>query len=189
MHTIEPYFLWRTLYDSAKDKQSLFYNRQYSELYFTNKVYDHLIHPQWDFFGSETLFVKVLFADYDERYAIIEMIGEWNDCIYNDIMTFKRDFIDLLIDEGINQFILIGENVLNFHASDDSYYEEWFEDLEDGWVALINFHEHVLLEMKRQNLHFYLNFGGELNDVNWRNMKPTDLHHWLDEYLLKKYLP
>ena len=30
--------------------------------------------------------MKVLMADYDEKYAIIELIGEWNDAIENDIM-------------------------------------------------------------------------------------------------------
>jgi hypothetical protein len=54
-------------------------------------------------------------VDYDSAYAIIELIGEWNDAIENDIMILKRDIIDVLIDQGVNQFILIGENVLNFH--------------------------------------------------------------------------
>jgi len=43
-------------------------------------------------------------------------------------MHLKRNVIDVLVGERINKFILIGENVLNFHGSDDSYYEEWFED-------------------------------------------------------------
>ena len=38
--------------------------------------------------------MKVLMADYQEQYAIIELIGEWNDAIENDIMTLKRDVID-----------------------------------------------------------------------------------------------
>ena len=46
---------------------------------------------------------------------------------------------------GINKYILIGENILNFHYSDDSYYEEWFDDNGDnGWIVLLNFREHVL---------------------------------------------
>ena len=36
------------------------------------------------------------------------MMGEWNDAIENDIMLLKRDFIDLMIEEGITKFILIG---------------------------------------------------------------------------------
>ena len=52
-----------------------------------------------------------------------------------------------VIGMGIQKFIFIGENVLNFHSSDDCYYEECVEDLEDGWIALVNFHEHVEAEM------------------------------------------
>ncbi len=36
------------------------------------------------------MYLKVLMADYDEHYAIIELIGEWNDAIENDIMELKR---------------------------------------------------------------------------------------------------
>ncbi len=28
-------------------------------------------------------------ADYQEQYMIIELIGEWNDAIENDIMSLK----------------------------------------------------------------------------------------------------
>jgi len=30
-------------------------------------------------FGSRTLYLKVLLADYDEHYVVIELFGEWND--------------------------------------------------------------------------------------------------------------
>ena len=43
---------------------------------------------------------------------------------------------------------MIGENVLNFHASDDCYYEEWFQEVEDGWIAAVNFRDHVLKELE-----------------------------------------
>src|SRR6185503_4648333 len=125
---------------------------------FTQTVYNYYIHPQWDEFGSATLYLKVLMADYQEKYAIIELIGEWNDAIENDIMTLKRDVIDEFERQGITKFILIAENVLNFHSSDDSYYEEWFEDVEDGWIAGINFREHVIAEFKRNNIDYYINF-------------------------------
>jgi hypothetical protein len=59
-------------------------------------VYDHVIHPQWDNFGS-TLYLKLLFADYDEGYVIIELIGEWNDLLHNDIMFLKRNIIEPLM--------------------------------------------------------------------------------------------
>ncbi|TNE99166.1 MAG: hypothetical protein EP322_03700, partial [Bacteroidetes bacterium] len=143
MHSVEPYYHWRNLYIADEDENSPFYGREYSEFEFQNRVYNYLIHPQWDHIGSNTLYIKILYVDYEDGYAIIEFIGEWNDAIENDIMTLKRDILDEMIPMGVSKFIFIGENVLNFHASDDCYYEECIDDLEDGWIALINFHEHV----------------------------------------------
>ncbi len=85
MHEIEPYFNWRHLYIADEDVKSPFYGRTYSEFEFTQTVYNFYIHPQWDDFGSSTLYIKILFADYETGFAIIEMIGEWNDAIENDI--------------------------------------------------------------------------------------------------------
>ena len=140
MHTIEPYYNWRHLYTAEEDERSPFYGRTYDEFNFTQTIYNYYIHPQWDDFGSRTLYLKIIFADYDQHFAVIELIGEWNDAIENDIMTLKREIIDKLIDEGITRFILSGENVLNFHSSDSSYYEEWLEDIESsaGWLVLLN---------------------------------------------------
>ena len=111
------------------------------------------------------------------------MIGEWNDCLYNDVMTFKREIIDHLINEGISNFVLIGENVLNFHYSDDCYYEEWAEDIEEGWIAAINFQPHVLREMEQVGIDQFFLWGGELNDFNWRLFKPQDLKMKIDAIL------
>ncbi|MBS1646014.1 MAG: hypothetical protein JST67_01600 [Bacteroidetes bacterium] len=173
MHDIEPYYNWRHLYIASEDERSPFYGRAYSELEFTNQIYNYVLHPQWDFFGSETLCLKILFVDYDEKYCFIELIGEWNDAINNDIMLLKRELIDELLAVGITKFVLMGENVLNFHASDDSYYEEWFEDHgEEGWIAFVNFREHVLKEFQQYNLDCYFYSGGELDDFNWRRFSP-----------------
>lgn len=138
------------------------------------------------FFGSNTLYLKVLFADYTAGYGIIEFIGEWNDCINNDIMLLKREVLEDMMAEGINKFILIGENVLNFHGSDDSYYEEWYQEVEDGWIALINFREHVLQEMVSNNLDYYLNLGGELDELGWRTLKPMQLFKKVDNMMTKR---
>ena len=175
MHDIEPYHNWRDLYTAEEDEHSSFYGREYNEFEFTNQIYNYLIHPQWDHIGSPTLFIKILYADYISGYAIIEMLGEWNDCINNDIMFLKRDIIEPMIAGGITKYILIGENVLNFHASDDCYYEEWFEEIEDGWIALLNFREHVLEEFKSQNIDYYFVLGGNLTLVEWRTHNPQQL--------------
>ncbi|MCX8080698.1 MAG: hypothetical protein N3F09_05615 [Bacteroidia bacterium] len=173
MHEIEPYYSWRHLYIASEDELSPFFGREYSEFEFTNKIYNYAIHPQWDSIGSETLYIKILFVDYVEKYCIIEMMGEWNDALNNDIMFLKREIVDCLLRHGINKYILIGENVLNFHYSDESYYEEWFDDIgEEGWIVLLNFREHVIREMKRIHLDYYINTGGELDDFNWRRFSP-----------------
>ena len=186
MHELEPYYNWRDYYVASEDKLSPFYNREYSEFYFDKTVYNYYIHPQWDHFGSNTLYLKVLFADYTTGYSIIEFIGEWNDCINNDIMLLKREVLEDMMAEGINKFILIGENVLNFHGSDDSYYEEWYQEVEDGWIALINFREHVLQEMVSNNLDYYLNLGGELDELGWRTLKPMQLFKKVDNMMTKR---
>ena len=175
MHEIEPYYRWRDDYIASEDPLSPFVDTKYNEFEFDKQIYNYLIHPQWDFFGSQTLYLKVLYSDYDLGFSIIEFIGEWNDALHNDIMTLKREIIELMVDEGLNKFILIGENILNFHSSDDCYYEEWFQDVEDGWIAGINFREHVISEFKRNNIDYYINLGGNLDDMAWRNLKPIQL--------------
>lgn len=134
MHDIEPYYNWRHLYTAEEDSKSPFFGKTYSEFEFTQTVYNFYIHPQWDYVGSQTLYLKVLFADYEIGFAIIELIGEWNDAIENDIMTLKRELIDKMLFQGISKFIMIGENVLNFHSSDECYYEEWYEDVQEKGV-------------------------------------------------------
>lgn len=186
MHEIEPYYNWRDDYISSEDDRSPFYGLEYSEFEYDKQIYNFLLHPQWDDFGSQTLYIKILYVDYDKRYAIIELIGEWNDAIYNDIMMLKREVIDMMIDEGINQYILIGENVLNFHASDDSYYEEWFQDIEDGWIAGVNFRDHVIQEFVNDHIDYYINFGEYLNHLPWRTLKPKQLYHHVHEHLSRR---
>ncbi|MDC1221561.1 hypothetical protein N8Z47_02720 [Salibacteraceae bacterium] len=189
MHTIEPYWNWRNLYLAEEDERSPFYGREYSETYFTDAVYDHYIHPQWDNMGSNTLFVKILYADYEDGFALIEFIGEWNDTLYNDIMTLKREIIDTLIQEGINKFVLLGESIFNFHSSDDSYYEEWFEDIEDGWIALINGREHVLNDFSSTGIDNYFIFGGPLNDLEWTTFRPLQLFQKVEQMVEKRFDP
>ena len=178
MHDIEPYFRWRSHYVASEDPRSPFHGRVYSEFQFTEKIYNYYIHPQWDGFGSATLYLKILYVDYDEGYAMIELIGEWNDAIGNDIMLLKRDLVDYLIQEPIHRFVLLCDNVLNFHGSDDCYYEEWYDDVKDdgGWICLINTLQHVEEEMVETQLPYYVNFGEQYNDLLWQGMTPKNLY-------------
>ena len=186
MHAIEPYYKWRDDYVASEDMQSPFYSTEYNEFEFDKQLYNYLIHPQWDSFGSNPLYLKILFVDYDRGYSIIEYIGEWNDAINNDIMLMKRELFDVMVDQGVNKFILIGENVLNYHASDDCYYEEWFQEVEDGWIAGVNFQEHVIREFKNSNIDYYINFGGSLDDLSWRTLKPLQVFKKVEEQLTKR---
>lgn len=185
MHTIEPFYNWRHLYIADEDPQSPFFGRQYSEFEFTQTVYNYYIHPQWDEFGSQTLYLKVLFVDYETGYAIIEFIGEWNDAIENDIMTLKRDVIDKMIKLGISKYILIGENVLNFHSSDECYYEEWYEDIEEtgGWVVMLGLPSQSSYDFKRAGIERFLPL---LDIPDWRPYSPSNLFTKVDNLLLKK---
>jgi hypothetical protein len=184
MHDIEPYYNWRHLYTSEEDEDSPFYGRQYNEFAYTNTIYNYFIHPQWDYFGSDNLYIKILYADYQFSFAIIEMIGEWNDAIENDIMTLKREVIDLLIAKGIYKFILITENVLNFHSSDDCYYEEWWEDIrqQGGWIVALNMPEHSAGEFHAAHLDHYVHF---MQNDGWRTLQPLHLYDHIDNRILK----
>lgn len=187
MHDIEPFYNWRHIYVSEEDEYSPFYGRVYSEFEFTQTIYNYYIHPQWDDFGSRTLYLKVLMADYEERYVIIELIGEWNDAIENDIMTLKRDVIDVFLANGVNKFILITENVLNFHNGDKDYYEEWFEEVteEDGWIVCLNMPEQTQYDFKKAKLHYYIE-RIELHD--WRIYKPFHLFKKINERFAKRLI-
>ena len=186
MHSIEPFFNWRHLYNAAEDEKSPFYRREYSEFEFTNQLYNYLIHPQWDEFGSLTLYMKIIFVDVESKFCVIELLGEWNDTLNNDIMIIKRDIVEELQLSGINKFVIIGENVLNFHYSDDSYYQEWFEEVEDGWIALINFQPHVLVEMKKARIDWYLHWGGQLDEMPWRTLAPLDFLKVVEDIIRKR---
>jgi len=186
MHNIEPHYNWRHLYIASEDRSSPFYGREYSEFEFSNAIYDYFIHPQWDSIGSPTLYIKILYVNYDTGFSIIELLGEWNDCIHNDIMFLKRDIADIMIGHGVNKFVLICENVLNFHSSDDDYYQEWFDDIEEGWIVMLNCRDHVMLEMENARLDYYLAMGGSFNNFIWRNLTPTKFFDKINSLVTKR---
>ncbi|MBC8035123.1 MAG: hypothetical protein H7Y03_13310 [Chitinophagaceae bacterium] len=185
MHEIEPFYNWRHIYVTEEDERSPFFGAQHSEFEFTQTIYNYYIHPQWDDFGSRTLYMKVLMADYEERYVIIELIGEWNDAIENDIMTMRRDVTDGFFKEGITKFVLIAENVLNFHNSDKEYYQEWFDEVtdENGWIVCLNMPFQAQHDFRKARLNYYI----ELMDIeNWRIYKPFHLFQLIDERLARR---
>jgi hypothetical protein len=188
MQDIEPFYNWHYLYNSQDDPLSPFADVEYNEFAYDKTIYNYYIHPQWDEIGSSTLYIKVLFADYESGYMIIELIGEWNDAVNNDIMFLKRNIIDIFIENGIYEFIVIGENVLNFFYEDESYYEEWAEDIADknGWIVFLNLQPHVYVEFKSSRIPFYTILIDELQSLNWRVFKPDKLHDLIDNFVIRK---
>jgi hypothetical protein len=185
MQDLEPFYRWRDLYMSEEDARSPFYGIEHNEFQYTTAIYNYYIHPQWDDMGSKTLFLKVLYADYKKKFVIIELIGEWNDAIENDIMTLRRDVTDIFAAEGITKFILIAENVLNYHSSEADYYEEWFENVteENGWIVCLNMPESSQYDFRKKKLNYYV----ELKEINdWRRYQPEDLFKLIDTELKKR---
>jgi hypothetical protein len=185
MHDIEPFYNWRHIYIAEEDPQSPFFGRKYSEFEYSQTVYNFYIHPQWDDFGSRTLYLKIIYVDYELNFAIIELLGEWNDAIENDIMELKREVMDLLYNLGIYKYILIAENVLNFHSSDKEYYQEWYDEVseQNGWIVALNMPEATQQDFKKKKLNYYI----ELMEIpEWRVYKPYHLFKKIDDELMKR---
>lgn len=186
MHTIEPFSNWLRYYDSSQDESSPYFGKEYNFDLYEETIYGYYIDPAWDSFGSETLYTKILFADYQRGFVILEFIGEWNDTINNDIMSLKRGLIEPIMQHPINKFILIGENIFNFHGSDDSYYEEWLDEVEEGWIAAINFAPHVQDEMKKYHLDHYFSMSELLQIEQWRTLKPEQFCDVVDKLIQRR---
>ena len=72
MIELEPHYNWRTIYTAETDERSPFFGREYSEIMLEHRIYDTYIHPQWDEFGSLTLYMKILYTNYDLESTITE---------------------------------------------------------------------------------------------------------------------
>lgn len=182
MHNIEPFYNWRHIYIAEEDTLSPFYGRKYSEFEYSQTIYNFYIHPQWDEFGSKTLYLKIIYVDYELHFCVIELIGEWNDAIENDIMTLKREIGDELMKQGLTKFILIAENVLNFHSSDNEYYREWYDEIseEEGWIIILNMPPATQQDFTKKKLQYYM----ELMEIpDWRSYKPYHLFTKIDKEL------
>ena len=185
MQELEPFYRWRDKYIAEEDPRGPFYGANHEGMEYTTTVYNYYIHPDWDTMGSHTLYVKILFADYRKHYAIIELIGEWNDAIENDIMMLRREVTDHLFDQGIYKFILIAENVLNFHSSESDYYEEWFENVtdENGWIVCLNMPVASQHDFRKLKLNYFI----ELREmIDWRKYLPDGVFSIIDSELKKR---
>jgi hypothetical protein len=100
-------------------------------------------------------------------------------------MELKREIIDRLSKLKITKYILITENVLNFHSSDKEYYQEWFEEVteENGWIVSLNMPEATQQDFRKKKLHYYI----ELMEIaDWRIYKPYHLFRKIDDQISKR---
>ena len=87
--------------------------------------------------------------------------------------------------KGIYKFILIGENVLNFHSDGREYYEELHEELSDenGWIVCLNMPEQTQYDFRHAHLDKYIEF---MELENWRVYKPFHLFKKIDGELMAR---
>lgn len=185
MQDLEPFYRWRDIYVANEDPKSPLFRQENESNFASEAIYNYYIHPLWDSMGSKTLFLKILYTDYKKHFAIIELMGEWNDAIENDIMFLKREIIDPMMDTGISRFILIAENVLNFHNSEADYYEEWFENVTDcnGWIVCLNMPEATQYDFRQLKLHYFIELR---NMPDWRKYTPDGLFSGVEAEMKKR---
>lgn len=176
MHEVEPHYGWLKYYSNERDPHSPFQDVVHNELYYDRQVYQYLAHPQWDHIGSEGLLVKILAANYEQGYAIIELFGVWNDLLENDFRLLLENCLEPLMAAGVQHFVLVMENILNIYLDSDDYYEAMQEELGSGWVCLLRAREHVLREIRDHDLDTYFFWSEDLDDLPWRKHSPARLY-------------
>ena len=175
LRDIEPFYGWLDLYSHDGDEKSPFHHIEHNLFYYDRSVNQIPVHPLWDDIGSESLLVKILYADYREGYAIIELFGEWNDLFENDYKLFGENCLTYLIDQGIDKFILICENVFHIYLQDDDYYQALQEEMDSGWICALRLREEVRQDMVDYGISSYFFWSPVLDEMAWRKMKPFQL--------------
>lgn len=185
MQDIEPFFGWLKYYSNEADSNSPFQDVTHNAFEYDRNVYEYLAHPLWDDIDSDSLLVKILYANYDDGYAIIELFGVWNDLILNDFKLFSENCLTYLVDAGINKFVFIAENILNIYLDADDYYEAMQEELNEGWMALIKPRQHVIQEIEDYGIGQYFFWNDDFEELNWRKLKPWELFQLVDSKMTK----
>ncbi len=185
MHEVEPHYGWLKYYTNEDDPNSPFQDVVHNELFYDRQVYQYLAHPLWDSIGSEGLLVKILAADYEKSYAIIELFGVWNDLLENDFRLLLENCLEPLLAAGIQRFVLVLENVLNIYLDSDDYYEALQEALEDGWVCLLRAREHVRREITEHQLDAYFFWSDDIDALPWRKTTPVKLYQAVQSRMLR----
>ena len=185
LYTIEPFYGWLELYNHQEDERSPFHGVEHNLFYFDRSVNNIPAHPLWDQIGSESLLVKILYADYPEGYAIIELFGEWNDLFDNDYKLLAENCLTYLIDQGVNKFILVCENVFHIYLDQDDYYQALAEEIETGWICMLRPRTHILEEMEAYGISSYFYWSPVLDEVACRRLKPHQIYQLVSSRMQK----
>lgn len=173
---IEPFYGWLHLYSHESDTRSPFHHIEHNLFEYDRHIYTFNAHPLWDTIDSESILLKILYADYQVGYAIIELLGEWNDLFENDFKLMCENCLTYLLDEGINKFIFICENVFNVFLERDDYYEAFSEELSDeGWMCLLKARPNVLADFNDYNIGRYFYWNSQFDTLQWRKLQPWQL--------------
>ncbi len=179
---VEPFYGWLAFYSHETDSNSPFHEVEHNLFEYDRYIYTYAAHPCWDTIESESLLVKILFADYHQGYAIIELLGEWNDLYENDFKLLCENCLTYLVDNQIYKIILICENVFNAYLQEDDYYAAFTEELgDDGWLCLFKARPGVLEEFIKYNISSYVYWNHELDQIHWRKLKPWQLYQLIEQ--------
>lgn len=188
LHHIEPFYGWLALYNHEMDERSPFHQVEHNLFYYDRSINNIPAHPLWDHIGSESLLVKILYADYYKGYAIIELFGEWNDLFDNDYKLFAENCLTYLIDNNINKFILICENVFHIYLDSDDYYQALQEELGDGWICTVRLRKHIIEEMQDYQIHQYFYWSPFIDELSWRKIRPHMLYNVVSDRISRALL-
>lgn len=185
---VEPHYGWLGYYDPELDTCSPFaHDPDDSDA--RPQLYTFEANPRWDGIGSESLLVKILFVNYapapEGGFAIIELLGEWNDLYENDWRLLCDNCLDWLVAQGIDRFILICENVFHAYLEADDYYADFAERIPEGWVCLLRARPEVLAEFERYGISPYFYWNSQFDDLRWRKLKPWQLYALVAESITR----
>lgn len=189
---IEPYYGWLGYYDPELDGRSPFAGEG-QEGAEERYLYTFAANPRWESIGSESLLAKLLYVNYaappEGGFAIVELLGEWNDLFENDWRLLCDNCLDWLLAQGVNRFILICENVFHIYLEGDDYYADFAERLADagegsgnntsgneGWVCLLRARPEVQAELTRTGIGAYFYWNSQFDGLRWRKLKPWELY-------------
>ncbi len=186
LHHIEPFYGWLAWYSHDQDERSPFHEVEHNQFYYDRSINQIPAHPLWDDFGSESLLCKILFADYEKGFAIIELFGEWNDLFDNDFKLFAENCLTYLVDHGIDRFVLICENVFHIYLDQTDYYDAMLDELgESGWMCLLRTRQQVKEDLDEYGVSAFFYQSERLDQIPWRRLKPAQLFALIESRMPK----